>query len=222
MTWGAPTAGAEVTAAKVHVIDDDEGMRRSLAVLLRYGGLSVEAYPDAATFLGGLPAPADQRGCVLTDVRMPGLDGLTLLRELRARGAALPVVVMTGHGDVATAVLAMKGGAFDFIEKPFARDAVLGAVRAAMDAGSPPGAGASSHRHLVAGAAARVAALSEREREVLDHLVAGSSNKVIAHDLGLSPRTVEQHRARMMERLGVRSLPEAVRLAVWADLASAE
>jgi two-component system response regulator FixJ len=193
-----------------HVIDDDEAVRRAVAMLLRSAGIPVETHPSGLAFLAALPALAEEGiGCVLTDVRMPGLDGLELLRRLGERGFRRPVVVMTAHGDVPTAVRAMKAGAVDFVEKPFDDQVLLAAIGAALDARQAPGA---------TEAAARVAALSPREREVLHLLAAGRPNKHIARELGLSPRTVEVHRARLMARLGAGSLAEAVRIAVQAEL----
>ena len=206
-----PDPGAAARA--VHVVDDDDAVRRALAMLFRSAGIPVETHPSGLAFLEALPSFCEEAvGCVLTDVRMPGLDGLELLRRLRQCGFGRPVIVMTAHGDVSTAVRAMKAGAADFIEKPFDDDALLASVGAALkptQASGPAGA---------ADAAARIAALSPREREVLDLLIAGKPNKLIARDLGLSPRTVEVHRARLMARLGVGSLAEAVRLAVQAEL----
>ena len=197
----------------VHVVDDDEAVRRALAMLFRSAGIPAEAHPSGSAFLEMLPSLGeDAVGCVLTDVRMPGLDGLELLRRLKEGGFGRPVVVMTAHGDVSTAVRAMKAGAVDFVEKPFEDEALLAAVEAAL--GAPQASGAAEANC----AAERVAALSPREREVLGLLIAGKPNKIIARDLGLSPRTVEVHRARLMARLGVGSLAEAVRLAVQAEL----
>ena len=207
---GAGT-GSEIRA--VHVVDDDDAVRRALAMLFRSAGIAAVTHPSGSAFLEALPSLSDGAvGCVLTDVRMPGVDGLELLRRLKRSGFGPPVVVMTAHGDVSTAVRAMKAGAADFVEKPFDDEALLAAVGAALDAAQAPVAEESDD------AAERVAALSPREREVLDQLIAGKPNKHIARDLGLSPRTVEVHRARMMARLGVGSLAEAVRLAVRAEL----
>jgi len=201
-----------VTGA-VHVVDDDDAVLRALAMLLRSADVPVETHPSGLAFLDALPRLGDDAvGCLLTDVRMPGLDGLELLRRLRAGGFRRSIVVMTAHGDVPTAVRAMKAGAADFVEKPFDDGALLATVEAALEASRAPGAAEADD------AAARVAALSPREREVLDLLAAGRSNKAIAQELGLSPRTVEIHRARLMARLGVGSLAEAVRLAVRAEL----
>ncbi len=199
----------------VHVVDDDEAVRRAIAMLLRAASVRAETYASGLTFLDALPSLGGARvGCVITDMRMPGLDGLELMQRLRASGFQGPVVVMTAHGDVSTAVRAMKAGAVDFIEKPFDDDVLLATISAALDLSGASG--------VTAEAAARVAALSPREREVLDLLIMGKPNKAIARDLGLSPRTVEIHRARLMTRLDVGSLAEAVRLAVRAELGRRE
>jgi two-component system response regulator FixJ len=195
----------------IHVVDDDAAVRLSLERLLgsmRFGTVSYTT-PDA--FL--LEAPRLVGGCVLVDVKMPGINGLEVQARLKAIGFVPPVIVITGQGDIQTAVLAMKAGAFDFLEKPYEDEVLLAAIEAAL-AASPNG-----HIHQAVDSARRIAMLSPREREVLDGLVAGASNKVIAFDLGLSVRTVEVHRARMMERLGTRQLAEAIRLAVLATLA---
>jgi two-component system response regulator FixJ len=201
-------------APLVHVVDDDEAVRDSLSLLLESAGLTVRTYDSATTFLTALPNLA--AGCVLTDVRMPGLDGLELQRRLTQLGVRLPVIVMTGHGDVPIAVAALKAGASDFIEKPFDDVQLLAAISSAL---------AASQRKLdeasaVAQITARIASLTPREHEVLDRLVAGQPNKMIAYDLGSSPRTVEVHRARVMEKMGVRSLPELVRMAIAAERAT--
>lgn len=204
------TADATGAARTVHVIDDDAAVRRALEILLRSGGIPVETHASAFAFLEALGARrAESVGCVLTDLRMPGLDGLGLLHRLKALGFRRPVIVMTAHGEVSTAVVAMKAGAADFIEKPFRARDLLALIRTMLAAPQPA---------AEADAAARIASLSPREREVLDLLVAGKPNKLIARELGLSPRTVEAHRARLMERLGVGSLAEAVRLAVQAEI----
>lgn len=211
----------------VHVIDDDEAVRRGLALLLQSAGLRVVTHASALDFLEALPAlPEDDIACVLTDVRMPGLDGFGLLEALRQAGFPRPIIMMTANGDVPRAVQAMKAGAADFIEKPFDDDALLATIEDSVTASArasaigapsdPPGADPAA-----AEAARRIGALSKREREVLERLAAGKPNKVVAHELGLSPRTIEVHRARLMTRLGVRSLAEAVRLTVRAELAAA-
>ena len=202
--------GNETAQMTVHVIDDDEAVRRALAMLLRSTGLRAKTHASGLAFLDALTHPeGDLIGCVLTDVRMPGLDGIELLRRLKERGFGRPVVVMTAHGDVSTAVQAMKAGAVDFVEKPFDDEALLRAISTALDRSVSHGAAAQ--------AAARIAFLSPRERQVLELLTAGKANKEIARDLGLSSRTVEVHRARLMAHLGVGSLAEAVRLAVQAE-----
>lgn len=216
---GSSTGPLRDGGATVHVIDDDEAVLHGLSLLLRSVGLSVSTHASGLDFLSSLAEQGeDAIGCVLTDIRMPGLDGLTLLRRLRSRGFRRPVIVMTGHGDVATAVLAMKAGATDFIEKPFDEDTLLAAIELALSTPVVPGPLAGEAGSIAADAAARIARLSQREREVLQLLVAGKPNKAIALELGLSARTVEVHRARLMARLGVRSLAEAVRLAVQVDL----
>jgi two-component system, LuxR family, response regulator FixJ len=204
----------------VHVIDDDEAVRRALAMLLRSAGFPTETHFSGLAFLGVLPTLGEGGiGCVLTDVRMPGLDGLQLLHRLRECDFRRPVIVMTAHGDIPTAVQAMKAGASDFIEKPFDDEVILAAVDAALKVAGQASGHTGPVNPAVAEAAARIAALSPREREVLELLMVGKSNKIIAHELDLSPRTVEVHRARLMARLGVDSLAEAVRLAVRAEVA---
>jgi len=196
----------------VHVVDDDAAVRRSLERLLDAAGFRAVSYETPMAFLAS--APGLSSGCVLLDVRMPGMDGLTLQARLGKLDNHLPVVVMTGQGDVQTAVRAMKAGAVDFIEKPYDDEVLVKAIELALSLPRQ-----SDRNREAAEAAQRVAALSPRERQVLDALVAGRPNKVIAYDLGISARTVEVHRARMMERLGVRQLAEAIRLAVMARLA---
>lgn len=208
------------TSAAVHVIDDDEDVCWAIETLLMSAKLPVQTWPSALAFLEGLPGIEPEAvGCVLTDVRMPGMDGIELLRRLREQGFARPVLVMTSHGDIALAVRAMKLGAYEFVEKPFDDEALLSAVSAALATGGSRQA-AETPRPEIADAAARIATLSPREREVLELAMEGKSSKVIAHELGLSPRTVEVHRLRLMARLGVGSLAEAVRLSVLAELGS--
>lgn len=196
----------------VHVIDDDDAMRDSLEFLLRAAKIEVRTYDSATAFLKTLPDGAT--GCVITDVRMPGLSGIDLLRQLKARGSTMPVIVMTGHGDIQLAVEAMKIGAADFLEKPFDDEALLISVRAAID-----------HLQKVAQRETervdlnnRLSSLSVREREVLEGLVAGKANKVIAFDLGISPRTVEIYRAHVMTKMNAGSLSELVRMALLAGV----
>lgn len=195
-----------MSSSLVHLIDDDEDVRRALAFLLGTAGLAVKVYESASDFLDRHDASV--AGCIVTDVRMPGIDGLELLRRLREKEAALPVIVMTGHADVPMAVDAMKNGAVDFIEKPFADDVLLDAIARAFKLAKMPAPGRD------AAARERFATLSDRERQVLSGLLAGLPNKTIAYDLGLSPRTVEVHRANVMTKTGVSSLSELVRLAL--------
>jgi two-component system, LuxR family, response regulator FixJ len=196
----------------VHVVDDDDAMCRTLERLLESAGFRVVSYGSSSVFLEA--APGLSAGCVLLDIQMPGLDGLAVQARLNRLGVPLPVIMMTAHGDVARAVRAMKAGAVDFLEKPLDEETLLNGIEAALTrAGSRVG-----DREAVE-AAKRIATLSAREREVLDGLMAGRQNKVIAFDLGISVRTVEVHRARMMVRLGTRKLTDAVRLAVLAKLA---
>ena len=194
-------------AAVVHVVDDDEAVQDSLRLLLDAAGFAVHAHASAEALLASGPTLP---GCVLTDVRMPGIDGLELLRRLHAAAITVPVVVMTGHADVPMAVHAMKAGALNFLEKPFSDDALVGAVRAALNEGRRT-AEAGARREQ---ASARIAGLTPREREVFDLLVEGLPTKAIARALGTSPRTIEVHRARVMGKLEARSLPELVRLAL--------
>ena len=204
-----------------HVVDDDAAVRRSLALLLRSADFSVQVHESGEAFLraaaaaaaapgGGLPF-----GCVLLDLRMPGMDGLAVQREMAARGLGLPVVVVTAHGDVPLAVQAMRAGASDFIEKPYRGEAIIQAAEAALARGDEDRARARE----AAEAMARVAALSPREADVLRGLLAGRQNKVIARDLGISPRTVELHRANLMDKLGAQRLSEALGTALAAGWA---
>ena len=189
----------------IYVVEDDQPMRDSLIMLLEEAGYKVRAYAMAEDLmaLGGPTEP----GCVVSDVRMPGMDGLTLLRRLRAGGSALPLILITGHGDISMAVTAMKAGAFDFLEKPFEADALLAAIEAALRPRS-----SDTNAENAETARRRLEKLTSREYEVLDHLVAGKSNKEAAAKLGISPRTVEFHRAHIMEKTGAKGLPELVRL----------
>ncbi|MBW8269394.1 response regulator FixJ [Caldovatus aquaticus] len=199
--------------AAVHVIDDDDAVRDSLAFLFASAGLPARTYDTAEAFVA--VAAGLRAGCVLTDVRMPGMDGLELQRRLREIGLRLPVIVMTGHADVPIAVQALKAGAADFIEKPFDDEALLAAVRAALDADRE----ARAREAEVEEIAARLAILTPRERQVLERLVLGQPNKIIAYELGTSPRTVEVHRARVMDKMRARSLSELVRMALRVGIA---
>jgi two-component system, LuxR family, response regulator FixJ len=196
----------------VHVIDDDDAARDSLAFLLRTAEVEVRTYASAAEFLRAVPAL--KGGCVITDVRMPEIDGLELLRRLRALAFPLPVIVMTGHGDIPLAVEAMKAGATDFFEKPFSDDAILAAVRRVLGRQQQDRAHESERDAIKE----RLANLSTRERQVLDGLVAGKANKNIAFDLGISPRTVEIYRANVMTKMSAASLSELVRMALSAGI----
>jgi two-component system response regulator FixJ len=195
----------------VHIVDDDEAVRQSLAFLLGSAGLTVRLYDSASAFLAGLSAV--KSGCLVTDMRMPEMTGIELLQQLRAKACRLPAIVITGHGDVPLAVEAMKAGAVDFIEKPFDQETILHAVQAALERGFE-GEGRDDPA-----VAARLATLSERERQVLEGLVAGHPNKTIAYDLGISPRTVEVYRANLMTKMGARSLSELIRMAIIAKVA---
>jgi two-component system response regulator FixJ len=196
----------------VHVIDDDEAVRDSLAFLFQSAALPVRTYPSPVPFLD--VADGLGNGCVVTDVRMPEMNGLDLVRELKSRGLDLPIIVMTGHGDVPMAVEAMKEGAADFLEKPFDDEVLLGAVRRALS--RPPVAGPGGGE--AAEVRARVDQLSVRERQVLSGLLEGLPNKTIAYDLGISARTVEIYRAKVMTKMEASSFAELVRLAITAGV----
>src|SRR5277367_1495148 len=192
----------------VHVIDDDEALRESLVFLLRTAQIEVKSHASAAAFLEALPE--GQVGCVVTDVRMPGLSGLELLRRLKDLKVDVPVIVITGHGDVPLAVEAMKSGAADFLEKPFDDEVLLASVRSALRQRD----GAAKRQSERTEIESRLAALSNRERDVLGGLVAGRANKQIAFDLGISPRTVEIYRANLMNKMQAGSLSDLVRMAL--------
>ncbi|MGE5201285.1 MAG: response regulator FixJ [Acidobacteriota bacterium] len=195
----------------VHIVDDDEAVRDSLSALLESMGFTVATYDSAEAFLA---APAASGSCIVVDVRMPGMGGLELQEEIARRGSRIPVIVMTGHADVSLAVRAMKAGAFDFVEKPFDETALVGAIRRACDLGREVA------RSVAAGTALRerLALLTPREREVLDALVAGKANKIIAYELSISPRTVEIHRARVMEKMQARTLADLVRMTLTSQM----
>ena len=190
----------------VHIVDDDEAMRDSLKWLLESRGLKVELYASAEAFLRALDS--DFCGCLVLDVRMPGMNGLELHEQLRARASTLPVIFITGHGDVPMAVSALKKGAADFIEKPFNDQEVLALIESCMKQDRADAA----KRAESASAAQRLASLTPREREVLGLIVEGKLNKQIADDLGISIKTVEVHRSRVMEKMGVDSVAELVQL----------
>ena len=196
----------------VHVIDDDEAARQSLAFLLDCAGLSVRSYESAVEFLEAVPTM--EHGCIITDVRMPEMSGVELISRLKALAVADPVIVITGHADVPLAIQAMKAGVADFLEKPFSDDAILGAVRSALARRTDVNLAKAERDQFVA----LQEALSQREREVLDGLVEGRANKVIAFDLGISARTVEVYRANVMTKMKAGSLSELVRMVTIAKL----
>jgi two-component system response regulator FixJ len=195
-------------AESVFIVDDDPDIRDSLSLLLSASGYSTKAY-ESATALLASDAP-ESVGCLIVDVQMPEMDGIALQKELVSRRSPLQVIVMTGHADIPIAVGAMKAGAVDFLEKPFDEPVLLDSVRRALDRASTAGDQVKEARS----AAARLALLTERERQVLDLIVAGKANKVIAHELSISPRTVEIHRARVMEKMDAGNLADLVRKAL--------
>ena len=199
----------------VFIVDDDEAVRESLAALLDSCGYRATAYRSAREFLAA--CPADASGCLLADVRMPDMDGLELQERVAAERPGLAVVIMTGHGEVPIAVRAMKAGAIDFIEKPFAEEVIIACVERAATH-SKTARRKNSEVEAISG---RLELLTPRERDVLDGLVKGLPNKTIAYDLGISPRTVEIHRARVMEKMQANSLSELVRMALAAGIATA-
>jgi two-component system response regulator FixJ len=198
--------------AIVYVIDDDDAVRQSLEFLLKTAGLTVRGFEHARAFLEILPKI--QHGVVVTDVRMPDISGIDLLRGLRETNPDLPVIVITGHGDISLAVEAMKIGAIDFLEKPFDDDLLIASVRLALNRD----ADVAKRKAELGNIGEKLAALSNRERQVLDGLVAGNANKTIAFDLGISPRTVEIYRANVMTKMAANSLSDLVRMAMQADI----
>ena len=204
------------TRPAVHVIDDDEGLRESLAFLLRSAELEVRSFDSAKVFLEKLPDAVP--GCVVTDVRMPDMSGIELLRRLKELKIGLPVIVITGHGDIALAVEAMKMGAADFFEKPFDDDLLVASVRAVLrqqEGQTKRGAERAEIEH-------RISSLSGREKDVLTGLIEGRANKQIAFDLGISPRTVEIYRANLMNKMQADSLSDLVRMALLAEILGSE
>lgn len=201
-----------VAEAVIHLIDDDDAVRHSLAFSLSAAGLAIRTHESAIAFLAALPGL--QPGCVVSDIRMPGLDGMELLRRLNALRLDWPVIIMTGHGDVRLAVEAMKAGAVDFIEKPFDDEVLLTAIRVAMGRYRQ----ADRRDAELAQVHARLGSLTQREGEVLQGLLAGDANKVMAYDLKISARTVEVHRAALMAKMSAGSLSELVRMAIGAGL----
>ena len=203
----------------VHVIDDDEAMRDSLSFMLDAAGLRSRAWESAVAFLSELDKV--ERGCIVTDIRMPDMTGLELVDRLKAAGHPDPVIVITGHADVPLAVEAMKAGVVDFIEKPFENQRLLSAVRAALAQGAAGDDSAQQDNEERRRILERIETLSARERQVLDGLVAGQANKIIAYDLEISPRTVEVYRANVMTKMQARSLSELVRMVIAVDPAKA-
>ena len=195
----------------VHVVDDDPAVRDSLAFLLDTAGLASRTYDSPAALLAGAEALAP--GCIVTDVRMPGMSGLEMIRRLSGMGVRHPVIVMTGHADVPLAIEALRAGVRDFIEKPFDDETLLASIRSAL----ADRASVAGHERQDAQVRERLASLSTRERQVLDGLVAGQANKVIAYDLEISPRTVEVYRANVMTKMQARSLSELVRMTILAQ-----
>jgi len=198
--------------SEVHVVDDDEAMRHSLAFLLGSARIAVRTHESAAAFLDALGDATP--GCVITDVSMPGISGIELLRRLGQRGVALPVIVITGHGDVPLAVEAMKLGAVEFLEKPFDDDVLLAAVKSALNRHERDARQEAERAEIKE----RLDGLSTRERQVLSGLVAGRPNKIMAFDLGISPRTVEIYRANVMTKMRASSLSDLVRMALLAGV----
>jgi len=196
----------------VYVIDDDDAVRHSLEFLLKTAGIEARGFESAKTFLEMLPRI--KTGCIITDVRMPEITGIDLLRRVKESGLDIPVIVITGHGEISLAVEAMKIGAVDFLEKPFDDDLLLASARSALN----KEAGTAKHKAEVADIDDKLAALSNRERQVLKGLVAGKANKVIAFDLGISPRTVEIYRANLMTKMAANSLSDLVRMAMTAGI----
>jgi two-component system response regulator FixJ len=198
----------------VHVIDDDAAMRDSLCFLLRASGLAVRDHASAKTFLAALPEL--NVGCIVTDIRMPEMTGIDLLRSLGTSRPSVPVIVITGHGDIGLAVEAMKLGAVDFLEKPFSDDALLAAVEHALSRRQIDERRDTERAQIIA----RIELLSPRERDVLAGLVAGKQNKTIAYELDISPRTVEVYRANLMTKMQAASLSQLVRMALLAGFAA--
>ena len=200
------------TSGTIHIVDDDEAVRDSLQALLQAKQYTTRTYASAEAFLAEHPSAPE--GCAIVDVRMPGMDGIALLNRLRERGHMLPVIVVTGHADIPLAVQAMKAGAMDFVEKPYANEAIIDlAQRALASAHGPVPQGEPSDE-----VAARIATLTPRERDVMEQLVIGNPNKIIAYELKISPRTVEIHRANLMKKMQADSLSHLVRMALSAGI----
>jgi two-component system response regulator FixJ len=196
----------------IYVIDDDDAVRQSLQFMLKAAGIPSRTFESAKAFMEVLPQITS--GCIVTDVRMPEVTGIDLLRHIMKNNPDLPVIVITGHGDISLAVEAMKIGAVDFLEKPFDGQQLLTAVRSALSREADTG----KRKADLAAIQDKLAALSNRERQVLEGLVAGSANKNIAFDLGISPRTVEIYRANLMTKMAANSLSDLVRMAMTAGI----
>lgn len=196
----------------VHIVDDEDSIRRATSFMLKTSGFAVETWASGVAFLKEVRQAAE--GCILLDVRMPDMDGLEVQQALIGRGITMPVIILTGHGDVTIAVHAMKAGAVDFLEKPFEKATILASIETAFGrlAAADDIATRASEAHILLGA------LTPRERDVLEGLAQGLPNKTIAYDLGISPRTVEVHRANLMSKLDVRSLSDALRIAFAAGM----
>lgn len=201
-----------MTERVVHLVDDDDAIRRSAGFLLKTSGFRVMVYASGDEFLG--VAKGAESGCVLLDIRMPGINGLDVQQAMLDRGIGLPVIMLTGHGDVALSVRAMKAGSVDFLEKPFEKAALLRAVETAFNRLR------TGDRLKLNGveAGVRLASLTARERDVVEGLIKGHPNKTIGYDLGISPRTVEIHRANLMRKLGAASLSEVLQIAFSAKI----
>ncbi len=202
-----------MTATKlVHIVDDEDSIRRSVSFMLKTSGYQVETWPSGQAFLKEVRHA--EHGCILLDIRMPEIDGLEVQSLLSERGVTMPIVIMTGHGDISIAIRAMKAGAVDFLEKPFEKAALLSAIAESFER-----IATASNAEMRAAEAEKVlGALTGRERDVLEGLAKGLPNKTIAYDLEISPRTVEVHRANLMIKLGVRSLSDALRIAFAAGM----
>jgi two-component system response regulator FixJ len=198
----------------IHIVDDEDSIRRSVSFMLKTSGYHTETWSSGQAFLKEVKQA--EHGCVLLDVRMPEIDGLEVQRTLAERGVTMPVVIMTGHGDISIAIRAMKAGAVDFLEKPFEKAALIAAIEESFQRI----ANATDASARAADAETILGVLTPRERDVLEGLAKGLPNKTIAYDLGISPRTVEVHRANVMTKLDVRSLSDALRIAFAAGLGS--
>jgi two-component system, LuxR family, response regulator FixJ len=190
----------------VYIVDDDSGVRSSIRVLMKSVGLPATPFPSAREFLAAYHP--NHPGCLVLDIRMPGMSGLELQEALNERGAVIPVIFITGHGDIPMAVEAMRHGAFDFLQKPFRDQDLIDRIQQAMARDAETRQSLQEHSRI----RARIASLTPREKEVLELLTSGKANKMMAQDLGLSQRTVEIHRAHVMEKMGAKSVAQLVRM----------